>query len=57
MVKLRDEPKNLALVRVEDFDSDGLTDLLVVQPQDDAGDGASVPVRLDLYSSRMAQTP
>ena len=57
VVKLRDEPKNLALVRVEDFDSDGLSDLLVVQPQADAGDGTSVPVRLDLYSSRMAEAP
>ena len=54
VVKLDEEPKNLALVRVDDFDLDGLADLVVLQPQPRERDGSSTPVRLDLYSSRGA---
>jgi hypothetical protein len=52
VIELRDEPKNLALVRVADFDGDGLADLLVIQPQAESRDGASQRARLDLYGSR-----
>jgi len=51
-IRLREEPKNLALVKVRDLDGDGLSDLLVVQPQAGSDDGATSPVRLDLYLSR-----
>ena len=51
-LKLREEPKNLALVQVRDLDGDGLSDLLVVQPQGGSADVESAPVRLDLYLSR-----
>ncbi|MEM6706478.1 MAG: VCBS repeat-containing protein [Acidobacteriota bacterium] len=54
VVKLDEEPKNLALVRVDDFDLDGLADLVVLQPQPRERDGSTTPVRLDLYSSRGA---
>ena len=57
VVKLKDEPKNLALIRVDDFDLDGLADLIVIQPQTAAGDGSSTPVRLDFYSSRGGDSP
>lgn len=50
-IELREEPKNLALVRIEDFDGDGLTDLLVVQPQPGRESTSTLPVRLDLYLS------
>jgi hypothetical protein len=52
VIQLRDEPKNLSLVRVADFDGDGLADLLVIQPQAESRDGASQRARLDLYGSR-----
>ncbi|HVS65452.1 MAG TPA: VCBS repeat-containing protein [Thermoanaerobaculia bacterium] len=51
VVELREEPRNLALVRVEDLDGDRLADLLVVQPLPWPRDGATQPVRLDLYVS------
>lgn len=51
-IQLQEAPKNLALVRVEDFDGDGLTDLLVVQPQPGRESGSTLPVRLDLYLSQ-----
>lgn len=54
VVKLDEEPRNLALVRVDDFDLDGLADLVVLQPQPRERDGSTTPVRLDLYSSRGA---
>ena len=52
VLRLRREPENLALVRVRDLDGDGLADLSVVHPQADSSDGATNPVRLDLYLSR-----
>jgi hypothetical protein len=50
-IALRDEPADLGLLRVEDYDGDGKSDLLLIQPvaQDEkASEGASSPVRLDL---------
>jgi hypothetical protein len=57
-IDLREEPADLGLLRVEDYDGDGKADLLLIQPQDVTRDadakgseGASSPVRLDLYLS------
>lgn len=50
-IELEEEPRDLALARVEDFDGDGLADLLVIQPQKVKQAGATAPVRLDLYVS------
>lgn len=50
-IRLEDEPANLALVRIEDFDGDGRSDLGVLQPLPRPEDGASRPVRLELYLS------
>ena len=55
-VDLREEPANLALLKVLDLNGDGKADLLLIQPQDrgegdNAREGASSPVRLDLYVS------
>ena len=38
-------------MQVSDFDADGLTDLLVIQPQKVTEPGVTPPVRLDLYLS------
>lgn len=51
VLKLKEEPRNLALVHVDDFDADGLSDLLVVQPNKVEEAGVTPPVRLDLYLS------
>ncbi len=51
-IKLKRAPQNLGLVRIADFDGDGLSDLLVMQPGKAKDRGASVPVRLELYTSR-----
>ncbi len=45
------EPRNLALVRVLDYDGDGRSDLSVVQPRPAPEPGVTPPVRLDLYLS------
>jgi hypothetical protein len=60
-LQLEDEPRDLSLAQVRDLDGDGLSDLLVIQPQpprrtggqDDRSDdkGVTQPVRLDLYLS------
>ena len=57
-IELREEPADLGLLRVEDFNGDGRADLLLIQPQEaskapEAGGEAapSSPVRLDLYLS------
>ncbi|MCP4658657.1 MAG: VCBS repeat-containing protein [bacterium] len=50
-IRLKQAPKDLSLVRVADYDGDGLTDLLVIQPQKVKEDGATLPVRLDIYLS------
>ncbi len=53
-VPLREEPADLGLLRVEDYDGDGKSDLLLIQPveqEEKTRDGVSSPVRLDLYLS------
>lgn len=59
-LKLADQPVDLGLVRVGDYDLDNLSDLLIIQPlrskkNGSAADGATAPVRIDLYSSRGSQ--
>ncbi len=48
---LEEEPRNLALVKVADYDGDGRSDLLIVQPRPAPEPGVTPPVRLDLYLS------
>lgn len=53
-VPLEEEPADVSLVRIGDFDGDGRDDLGVIRPLDpgDSGDpDISSPVRLDLYLS------
>lgn len=50
-IRLEEEPANLALVRIDDFDDDGRSDLGVLQPLPRPDDGASRPVRFELYLS------
>lgn len=56
---LRQEPRNLSLVQVRDFDGDELADLLVVQPRRGRGrtrtadrDASTLPVTLEMHLSR-----
>jgi len=53
-LKLREPPLDLGLVRVEDLNADGRSDLMIVQPDREPEPGVSAPVRLDLYLSRGA---
>jgi hypothetical protein len=48
---LREEPRDLSLVRILDLDGDGRSDLMVITPQRAAEEGFVPPVRLDLYLS------
>ena len=48
---LEEEPRDLALVQVRDFDADGRSDLVVIQPQRKREAELSPRVRLDLYLS------
>lgn len=50
-LQLDDEPRDLALVEIEDLDGDGLSDLRIVQPNRIDEPGVTPPVRLDLYLS------
>lgn len=50
-LKLRQAPLDLGLVRVEDLNADGRSDLMIVQPDRQPEPGVSAPVRLDLYLS------
>jgi hypothetical protein len=54
-LQLEEAPRDLSLAQVRDLDGDGLSDLLVIQPQPArrAPDekGVTQPVRLDLYLS------
>ncbi len=54
-VVLDEEPRDLALVKVVDYDGDGRSDLSVVQPRPAPSPGVTPPVRLDLYLSGGAQ--
>jgi hypothetical protein len=51
VLKLKDVPRNLALVQVRDLDGDGLSDLLVTQAQKVKDSDRTPLVRLDLYLS------
>jgi hypothetical protein len=48
---LREEPRDLSLVRIRDLDGDGRSDLFIITPQRAAEEGFVPPVRLDLYLS------
>jgi hypothetical protein len=48
---LREEPRDLSLVRIRDLDGDGRADLYVIHPQRAVEEGFVPPVRLDLYLS------
>ncbi|HYG65226.1 MAG TPA: VCBS repeat-containing protein [Thermoanaerobaculia bacterium] len=53
-LQLEEEPRDLSLAQIRELDGDGLSDLMVIQPQpprrtDDKG--VTQPVRLDLYLS------
>jgi hypothetical protein len=49
-IQLEEAPRDLSLAQVRDLDGDGLSDLLVIQPQARAAEkGVTQPVRLDLY--------
>jgi len=48
---LETAPQDLALVQVRDFDGDGLSDLLIIQPGDPASREETPPSRLDFYLS------
>ncbi|MEM1178996.1 MAG: VCBS repeat-containing protein [Acidobacteriota bacterium] len=50
-LRLREEPRDLALVEIEDIDGDGLSDLRIVHPNKIDEPGVTPPVRLDLYLS------
>ncbi len=54
ILKLEEEPRNLALVNIEDYDADGFSDLMIVQPNKIEEAGVTPPVRLDLYLSGRA---
>jgi hypothetical protein len=51
VLKLRDEPKDIALVQVRDLDGDGRADVMIVDPRPPAEPGLAPPMRLDLYLS------
>jgi FG-GAP-like repeat len=52
-LSLEEEPRDLSLTQIRDLDGDGLSDLLVIQPQAVRSNdkGVTQPVRLDLYLS------
>ncbi len=57
-IELEQEPKNLSLVKVGDFDGDEFADLLVVHPRKGRGgrasaaDASTLPVTLEMHLSR-----
>jgi hypothetical protein len=54
-IQLEEEPQDIGLVRVGDFDGDGRADIAVTRPLQTDDPGASAPVRLDLYLSGSPQ--
>ncbi len=54
-LKLEEEPQDPGLLRVADLDGDGLSDLSLTRPLDTETDGATAPVKVDLYLSRGAR--
>ncbi|MEM1201768.1 MAG: VCBS repeat-containing protein [Acidobacteriota bacterium] len=51
VLRLDQEPRDLALVRIDDLDGDGRSDLVAIQPKKAPEPGVTPPVRLDLYLS------
>ncbi|MGH9868098.1 MAG: FG-GAP repeat domain-containing protein [Candidatus Polarisedimenticolia bacterium] len=54
-LKLEEEPQDPGLLRVADLDGDGLSDMAQTRALDVETDGATAPVKLDLYLSRGAR--
>ena len=50
-IELEEEPASLDLVRIEDLDGDGRSDLRITRPLEKTDRDATAPVRLDLYLS------
>ncbi len=50
-LKLKEEPQDLSLVKIRDFDGDGRADVVVTGITDQAKSGNTEPVHLDLYLS------
>ncbi len=48
-IELEEEPASLDLVRIEDLDGDGRSDLRITRPLADTDPDTTAPVRLDLY--------
>jgi hypothetical protein len=51
VIKMVEPPENLTLVRVMDINADGLSDLVIVQPQKLDPKRDTPPIRLDIYMS------
>jgi hypothetical protein len=54
-VRMIEAPRDLSLVRVDDINADGLSDIVIIQPQEPDPKNESMPVRLDLYLSGEGQ--
>jgi hypothetical protein len=54
-VELEEEPASLDLVRIEDLDGDGRSDIRITRPLERTDPDVSAPVRLDLYLSGEAR--
>ena len=50
-IRLDEEPASLSLVRIEDLDGDGRSDLRIARPSPSTDPDVTAPVRLDLYLS------
>jgi hypothetical protein len=50
-IELREEPPSLDLVRIEDLDGDGRSDIRITRPLPKTDVDTTAPVRLDLYVS------
>ena len=55
VLRLEDEPRDLALVEIEDIDGDGFSDLRIAYPNRIDEPGVTPPVRLELYLSGEAR--
>ena len=51
VLRLEEEPRDLGLVQIRDFDGDGRADLAVIQPEVPDEPTVSATTRLDLYLS------
>jgi hypothetical protein len=51
VIKMVEAPEDLTLVRVTDINADGLSDLIIVQPQRYDPKRDTPPIRLDIYMS------